>query len=82
MVAGIFIERLISSCWVGLVTQIPRSPVLSILITSTGTTFDVLFRFANTISPCVFHVVEVVKNQISAGAYHAAPIALFQKPID
>lgn len=68
-------ERLISICCVGLVIPIPRSPVLSSLMTSTGATLVVPLRFAKTISPCVFPVVDVVKNQISAGAYLTVPLS-------
>ncbi len=51
VVAGIFIDLLICSCCVGLFTPIPTSPVLSIRITSVGTTLVVPFLFANTMSP-------------------------------
>ena len=66
----------------GVAVPIPIAPVLVIRTTSVGATLVVPFRLANTISPCVFPAILVVRNPISAGAYLTAPAReLYPNPI-
>ena len=58
---------------VGEFVAIPTDQLLVIRMTSVGATLVVPLRLANTISPCVFPVTDVVRNQISAGAYRVVP---------